>query len=280
MANLVSLVTAEYAFAASSARLGTRDAFLTHLAEDSVLFRPRPVPGKAWLMSQPARPGLLTWYPAFATLALAGDLGCTTGPWTFRPSKPDDDPIAHGYFVSLWRTQADGEWKVELDCGIDCAPPSTPALALAGSARVEPLRPDTAIEPDTDEARSYDLDLTRAALLAIEQALADEVDRAGVVAAFDQYVADDVRLYRPDVWPFIGRQAVQAGLRVQSGRHTWQPVESRASRSGDLGYVYGFAQLTPGDGSTSVEACYLRVWKQIGGVWRMLVEVDCPIADA
>src|SRR5512134_2869671 len=109
MADLVSLVAAEWAFADSSPQLGTRGAFLAHLADDAILFRPRPVRGKEWLTAQPARPGLLTWYPMLAAISRAGDLGYTSGPWEFRPNGPADAPVAYGFFTSLWRIQANGE---------------------------------------------------------------------------------------------------------------------------------------------------------------------------
>lgn len=271
MADLTSLVAAEYAFAASAARSGTRDAFLTHLAEDAILFRPRPVSGKAWLMSQPARPGLLAWYPSFATIALAGDLGCTTGPWIFRPGGPDDDPIAHGYFVSVWRIQPDGEWKAELDCGISCPPPATP---------IEPLRPEIRSEPRLDEAVSLDLDQVRLSLLTAERTLAEAAAQDELAVVYARYSTDDTRVYRMDAWPHQGRKAIRAGLAAHRGAHTWQPSDVRVSRSGDLGYVYGLAHFTPGESGTAMESCYLRVWRQIDGLWRTLIDMDCPISDS
>jgi len=150
VANLASLVAAAYAFADLSAHLGTHDAFLTHLAEDSILFRPRPVPGKTWMMSQPARPGLLAWYPGYAALAQAGDLGCTSGPWSFRPGGPSDDPIAPGYFVSIWRVQPDGSWKVELDCGVGSPAPHTSPDRLPIEPASESIIVETPL-PDPDQ---------------------------------------------------------------------------------------------------------------------------------
>jgi hypothetical protein len=263
--NLASLIAAEYAFAALSPSLGTRGAFLAYLADDSVLFRPRPVRGKAWMESQPARPGVLTWYPSFACLARAGDLGVSSGPWEYRRNSLNEEPIAHGYFVSMWRVQTNGEWKVEIDCGIGCPPPTAP---------IDALQPETVSEPPVDETASSDLEQVCAALLGAECALAAEAARAGMPAAYDNHIVDQARVYRDEAWPSVGREAIRLGLSQRAGSIVWRPVEARASKSGDLGYVYGLAQFTPADGGARIESCYLRVWQPVDEVWRVLVDVD------
>ena len=64
-----------------------------------------------------AAAGQLNWAPEFADIAVSGDLGYTTGPWEFRRS-PKDAPVAFGHYVTLWRKQNNGAWKVEVDIGI------------------------------------------------------------------------------------------------------------------------------------------------------------------
>src|SRR5438445_12643638 len=87
---LAMLVESERDFAKTSVAKGTREAFLAYLADDAILFRPHPVPGKKWMQDHPAPPGLLTWEPIFADISRSGDLGYTTGPWEFRKNGPDD----------------------------------------------------------------------------------------------------------------------------------------------------------------------------------------------
>lgn len=266
MPDFASLVTAEYAFADAAPRLGVRDAFLAFLADDAILFRPRPVNGKAWFGARPPRPGLLTWYPCFARLSGAGDLGLSTGPWEFRPNSLDEAPVAHGYFTSMWRAQADGEWKVEFDGGISCPAPAHP---------IEPLRPDGAPEAGVSASTVVDIDTSCAELLAVDRnfAQAAHVDR---VAAYDQaLVGDEARVHRDGVWPWVGRAAIRSGLGALAGSIEWQAEAARAALSGDLGYVYGYAQFTAA-GRPPLDSCYLRVWQKIGPIWRLLGDVDCP----
>ena len=46
---LDGLIEAERAFARLSVEKGSRDAFLANLSDESILFRPGPVPGKQWM---------------------------------------------------------------------------------------------------------------------------------------------------------------------------------------------------------------------------------------
>ena len=65
----------------------------------------------------------LTWEPERADIAASGDLGWTTGSFVSAGVGPDGDPIrSEGRYVSIWRLQADGSWKVVMDLGNPVAP--------------------------------------------------------------------------------------------------------------------------------------------------------------
>jgi ketosteroid isomerase-like protein len=112
-----SLVQTERAFAQASVAKGMKDAFLAYLADDSVIFRPAAVPGKAWMQDHPAPPIVLSWRPAYAEVARSGDLGFTTGPYELRSQDPKDTDVGYGTFVTVWKRQAEGAWRVALDLG-------------------------------------------------------------------------------------------------------------------------------------------------------------------
>lgn len=60
----------------------------------------------------------LRWTPLRADIAASGDLGWTTGSWVFRATGPDGGPVeTRGRYVSIWRRQEDGRWKVVMDLG-------------------------------------------------------------------------------------------------------------------------------------------------------------------
>ena len=70
---------------------------------------------------------LLSWYPAVAGMARAGDLGYTTGPWEFKNDIHDAKPVAWGHFLTVWKKQADGSWKFAIDLGISNPQPAQAA---------------------------------------------------------------------------------------------------------------------------------------------------------
>ena len=60
----------------------------------------------------------LTWTPVHADMAASGDLGYTYGTFEFRSIGKDGKPsIEYGKYVSIWKKQKDGSWKVVMDMG-------------------------------------------------------------------------------------------------------------------------------------------------------------------
>ena len=64
-------------------------------------------------------PGVsLTWEPIRAHASDDGTLGFTVGDYESTNVGSDGEPtVAHGLYVSIWRKQSDGAWKVIMDLG-------------------------------------------------------------------------------------------------------------------------------------------------------------------
>ena len=118
---LQAMVDAERAFAAMSEAQGIRPSFMAFIADDGILFRPKAVKGKQWMADHPLPPSdkrpLLSWYPSFAGMARSGDLGYTTGPWEYKSDTHEAKAVAWGHFLTIWKRQADGQWKFAIDLG-------------------------------------------------------------------------------------------------------------------------------------------------------------------
>lgn len=68
--------------------------------------------------------GSLRWQPDYADIAASGDLGWTTGTFRSEGVGPDGEPrTGQGRYVSIWRRQPDGSWKVVMDLGNPTGPP-------------------------------------------------------------------------------------------------------------------------------------------------------------
>lgn len=63
-------------------------------------------------------PAGLSWTPVGAHLAASGDLGYTYGTWELhRPAATGSPPVAHGQYLTVWKRQSDGTWRVLADIG-------------------------------------------------------------------------------------------------------------------------------------------------------------------
>ncbi len=126
---LITLVNSELAFSKASVDKGMREAFLEFLAERSIVFRPQPTDGRLFY-SDVRDTAVLSWYPVAADISRTADLGYTTGPYEYRPIKSGEARnVDHGYYVSVWRKQKDGSWKVVLDIGNPNPPPKSKPAA-------------------------------------------------------------------------------------------------------------------------------------------------------
>jgi ketosteroid isomerase-like protein len=268
-----SLVQAEQAFARASVEKGMKEAFLAFLAEDAILFRPGPIPGKAWLRDRPAPAIVLSWRPVFAEASRAGDLGFTLGPWELRSQDPKDTEVAYGTFATVWRRQADGGWKVAVDLGTSGPKAAQAAEAVGAAAPVE--KRDSPGAP-----AKVDMAAETAKLLAADRELSLSSAVKGAAAAFHGHLAPQVRLLRDGAAPARGPEAAEAELARHPGKLTWEPAGGGVSASGDLGYTYGTADLAPTPPTPTgapARSAYQRLWERVpGGGWKVVVDVMNP----
>jgi ketosteroid isomerase-like protein len=60
----------------------------------------------------------LTWTPTDARMGPSGDVGYTWGHFEGRSKDAAGNPVTTtGRYITIWRKQADGKWKVVLDAG-------------------------------------------------------------------------------------------------------------------------------------------------------------------
>lgn len=268
--DLKSMVETERAFARLSAEKGTRQAFAAFIADDGILFRPGPVLGKKWMVENPlpdsnTRP-LLAWQPIFAFVSSAGDLGYTTGPWQYKKDIKDEKAAAFGNFMTVWKKQADGAWKFELDLGIGNPEPQIPAPLWQPPAQTS-----------QEKFKKADQSLERTGLLEVERKFSQTSAQLGARESFLLFAAKDVRLFRNDHQPFVGKMAAADALATVTSEWTWTPSFAFVSISGDLGYTYGHYELREKTNVLVEKGNYARVWKKVLGDWKLVIDVADPL---
>lgn len=128
--DLGKLVEAERAFAQMAREKSTKEAFLYYMADEGVVFEPEAVNAREVWSKRPDSPALLSWEPIWADISADGSIGYTAGPWEFRPEGKDGKPVAFGQYVSIWKKQKNGEFRVILDIGITHKKPERHSLKL------------------------------------------------------------------------------------------------------------------------------------------------------
>lgn len=271
-----ALVEAERSFARTSEEKGVREAFLAWLAPDAVVFRPAPVEGRpVYERMDPANPAVLTWAPEIADVSASGELGYTSGPYELRPSR-DADPTGSGHYVSIWKKQPDGAWRVVLDAGIPHAPPGPP------TAMVKDLGPPAAAEApelSPEALREAEAAFVKEAAGAFEE----RTGRDGLRAAYKALAADGIRLYRPGRPPLVGKDAWLETVPARAGRVSTGSRGRRATiqlglaYAGDLAYQFGTFESakTPAGIETSA---YLRIWRRAPrSEWAIVLDLELPV---
>ncbi len=116
------LIETDKAFSRLSEERGMKAAYIDYIDSNGVLLKPNLVPVSGanaidYLIQQNDTAFSLTRQPQSAVVAASGDLGYTYGIFSYRLKS--NDSTLYGTYVSIWKKQRDGTWKVVLDSGND-----------------------------------------------------------------------------------------------------------------------------------------------------------------
>ena len=127
-ATRAALMDADRAFNRATAARRT-DGWMEFFAEDGAMIRSAgTITGRAAIREDMAKAFAdtsftLTWEPRQADAS--GDVGYTDGTYEvrFRDAK-GDAAVRTGRYLTVWKKQADGSWKVVRDIGVQDTPPA------------------------------------------------------------------------------------------------------------------------------------------------------------
>lgn len=259
------MIRTEYEFAAMAAESSTRDAFLSFIADEGILFRPAPVNGKKFLLTQKQSEGLLSWYPSYAFISQSGDIGCTTGPADFRRDK-NSEPIWYGNFATVWKLQEDGKWRFLID---------------AGNSNGKPESIENKLEPGKSEITGSGTLSTgvtdKEVILGIDKEFNLKLLHTDVIEVYREYVDNNTRLLRDGIHPVIGFTSIIDYLKNTNEQFSFEQNDGNISSAGDFGYLYGLVQNAEPIGEKIKKYNYLRIWQNTSGKWKILIEVFSPL---
>jgi ketosteroid isomerase-like protein len=257
---LEQMIDAERRFAARALEVGWRGAVLEYFAPAVVGFDGGAV-GLAWTQiedgAEPQDGHQLIWEPRYGDVAGSGELGYLTGPArSILPSRDGGRP-RHLNYLTIWKRQRDGSFKVVMDAGI----PTPSAVSYApGFTRAPSANRFTG---DYDETTPP---------LGTADGLLNAGLRTNQARAYRPILSPSARLHRPNLAPMVGERRIQQWLTSQPAFVTADSRYAEAARSGDLGYTWGtYAVRARG---SARQGSYVRVWvRERDGQWKIAVDV-------
>ena len=258
-----SLVSAENYFAAKAKENGIRDGFLKVSDNETLVFRPNVVKAKNFYSKKQIDPGELIWEPSFARISRSGDWGFTTGPYIYTAFS--DSSKTYGQYLSIWRADRGGIWKLALDIG-------TPHPKPGKETRMDFTDPkDFKFFRQISPVR---LKQREEIILASDRLLANAHTK-NTALGYNTFLAEEARLIFPGAEPIIGKENINKFVYEQGINIFSEPAFANRSIGSDLAYSYGTAQIT-----TNVKTAkynYVRIWEsQEGFKWNVIVELFSP----
>jgi ketosteroid isomerase-like protein len=131
-----ALLAADRAFDVATAERKI-DGFSSFLADnvatlraDQPVLRGKAALQQAWKALLENKSMSLRWQPISAEISKSGDLGYTVGSYTIaRTDEKGGAALGSGKYLTVWRLQKDGSWKVEFDTGVPDTSPASPKQA-------------------------------------------------------------------------------------------------------------------------------------------------------
>ena len=262
------LVEAERAFARYCIENGIRAAWLEFFTDDGIIFQPGPTNSKEFYSKRPvqAKPPkvVLNWEPRYGDVSQAADLGYNIGPWNLDINTTPKEPTEHGYYMSVWKKQSDGRWKVALDFG---------------SGRGVAATEDHVFGKPFEPARQYKIKVPRSSNPATDLQVLMNMDRqvqnasstSGALNSYLALLATDAKVMRAALAP-ADKNSVTAFIpSSKDASLAFDPTGGEVAKSGDLGYTYGSYELQEA-GQVKEKGFYAHIFKRnSSGAWQIVV---------
>ena len=256
--DLQKLVDTEHSFATFAAEHDTKSGFLEYLAPDGVLFQPDKVNGREYWNARGESKGLLSWAPNYVDISTNGILGYTTGNWEYRPKGKDDTPVAFGDFITVWLRQPDGKYKFVVDIGVGHEKPEKYSSVWV-----------------TSQDKAKDLNEKNTSAADVANGFFELATKQGLSKAYAAYAADDIRLYREDKFPFLGKKSAIKAASAEKGAIL---LAKKSFFMGTTNLSYTTSTYTRAYGGKVIaKGNYMQIWKLKTGKWVIVLDIFKPV---
>jgi ketosteroid isomerase-like protein len=196
-------------------------------------------------------------------IAQSGDFGISSGPWEIQNYQPYTEPVLFGHYLSVWKKQSDGTWRVILDTGVGHERQKGFELAFSFPTGADKSWPSVA---------KVDREATRKGLLGADRAFMASWKKNPSKETYLSYLSTQARMFRDGLVPTANRDSIQSRIPSKEKMFAWEPIDSDCSAAGDIGFTYGLIEFAKPDGSTG-GGHYVRVWKKEQGSLKITIDL-------
>lgn len=251
------LLNAEMRFNATVQKKGLRKAFLSISDNNTIVFRPGPKNGKEYYKQQPDSLGYLTLKPFYGKISKSDDWGFTSGTYEFK-NTPDADKTFYGTYVSVWKRNVRGTWKLALDAGVSHPKPTETIEA-------------NFVNPENHKfihQQSENRLKQREDIVFSSDKLLATITKADNRIAQNEFLTKDSWLIFPGYAPIIGKDKIMNFWKTKGLKALTTPEKVDRAYSGEIAYTYGSASIL------AKQYNYLRIWEvQPGYKWNVVLEL-------
>lgn len=259
------VVTAEEDFNKTVERKGIKAGFLSVADLEGIVFKPGEVKITEFYNNIDKQPGKLSWQPKFARISANGDLGFTAGPYVYQNGKTDDDKV-YGDYLSVWRLDGEGNFKLLIDLGIQ-------------HPEAEHELPTDFKEPDLSKqkAASKDPFNGKNVILSTDKILNHSLELS-TQAAYKEFLSPEAHYYFPGFQPMAGPDKTLKFLANEGISISAETTNAGRSSSADLAYSYGKARIKKGNIVNNYN--YVRIWEiDANHRWNVLLEIFSTVEN-
>jgi len=114
-------------------------------------------------------------------------------------------------------------------------------------------------------------------IINADKTFSDYSVKHGQIKAFLEFAAPDVVLLKPNMFPIVGHKELAKHYINKTDSSfvlTWEPKFARVSKSGDLGYTYGYWEFHMKSNPQKIErGTYVTIWqRQENGQWKFVLD--------
>jgi hypothetical protein len=264
-AKVSKVVEAEESFNKLVAKKGIKDAFLSVGDPEGIVFKPKPVKITDFYANIEKQSGTLQWTPKFARISYNGDLAFTSGPYVYNNGKNDDDKV-HGDYVSIWRGDGEGKFKLLIDLGIQHPEADKEEL-------IDFKEPDVSKKPVMNKDPFKGKEIILATDKTFNQTLS-----VSALGSYKEFLSPEGRYYFPGFEPIMGTDKILKFINNEAISITAETISGNRSSSNDLAYTYGRARIKKGNIVSNFH--YVRIWEvDAKHKWNILLEVFSAIEN-